>query len=394
MKRTRTIAAAIAFLFVSLAPVVTQAQSVCSQIKQYGDVLTVGQWQQCFTAKQDGLGYTPVNQASGVMTGRLVTAASTANRAGFSIPLGIAPSSPVDGDLWLTSSGIFVQVNGSTVGPLASSASLVMLVGTTSIGSGTDKGLLYNSAGKLGNIGTANNGVAITNGSGVPSIATTLPSSLTIPSATLSGTPLMTGLSSGTCANGLSIDSSNNVIKSTCNGVASSVQVGVTGVGSATGTEYLLSTGTVSGGNGTLANVAQGYGNSISSGALNVGLTAVTNSLASDVVLNNTGQFFTGPTVAQGSTGTWLATGSVTVADVSGIANINCKLWDGVTVIASRRVTTSAGSANDVLALSGYLANPAGNLRISCQDISSTRGRIIYDAGPTKSSTLSAVRIQ
>lgn len=82
------------------------AQSACSQIKQYGDVLTVGQWQQCFTAKQDGLGYTPINQAGGVMTGRLVTAASTASRAGFAISPGTAPTSPGDGDVWVDGTGI------------------------------------------------------------------------------------------------------------------------------------------------------------------------------------------------------------------------------------------------------------------------------------------------
>jgi hypothetical protein len=396
VKRTRcAVAMAAAFLFVAYATVAAHAQSVCSQIKQYGDVLTVGQWQQCFSAKQDGLGYTPVNQANGVMTGRLVTAASTSNRAGFGIPLGIAPSSPVDGDMWLTTSGIFVQVNGSTVGPLASSASLVMLVGTTSIGSGVDKGLLYNSAGKLGNLSTANNGVLVTNGSGVPSISSTLPSSLTIPSATFTGTPLFTGLSGGTCANGLAIDSSNNVVKITCPSVASSVQVGATGVGSATGTDYLLTTGTVSGGNGTLANVAQGYGNSISSGALNVGLTAMNNSLGSDVAMNNTANYFTGPTVAQGTTGTWLAMGSVSVVDTSGSAQIYCKLWDGTNLISSGRTTTPGTTSYSVVALSGFITNPAGNIRISCRDSTSTSGVITFSGSSnSKDATLSAVRIQ
>ena len=35
-------------------------------------------------------------------------------------------------------------------------------VGTTTIGSGTDKGLLYDNAGTLGNLATANSGVLVT----------------------------------------------------------------------------------------------------------------------------------------------------------------------------------------------------------------------------------------
>jgi hypothetical protein len=45
--------------------------------------------------------------------------ASTAGRAPFRIPPGVAPSSPVDGDIWTTSAGLFVRINGSTVGPLS-----------------------------------------------------------------------------------------------------------------------------------------------------------------------------------------------------------------------------------------------------------------------------------
>jgi hypothetical protein len=35
------------------------------------------------------------------------------------IPHGSAPTSPVDGDMWTTTSGLFVRVNGVTVGPLS-----------------------------------------------------------------------------------------------------------------------------------------------------------------------------------------------------------------------------------------------------------------------------------
>ena len=31
---------------------------------------------------------------------------------------GVAPSTPVNGDMWNTTAGLFVRVNGATIGPL------------------------------------------------------------------------------------------------------------------------------------------------------------------------------------------------------------------------------------------------------------------------------------
>jgi hypothetical protein len=91
----------------------------------YGQVLTPGQWASLFTAKNDTLGFTPLNVAGGVMLGRLVTAAPGATTAGLNLSCGTTPASPVNGDQWCTSAGLFVQINGATIGPLggASSAS-------------------------------------------------------------------------------------------------------------------------------------------------------------------------------------------------------------------------------------------------------------------------------
>lgn len=49
---------------------------------------------------------------------RLLTAASTTGRAGVNIPHGSAPSSPVNGDMWTTTAGLYIRINGATVGPL------------------------------------------------------------------------------------------------------------------------------------------------------------------------------------------------------------------------------------------------------------------------------------
>jgi hypothetical protein len=113
------------------------------------------------------------------------------------------------------------------------------------------------------------------------------------------------------------------------------------------------------------------------------------------VALNSTSTYFDGPSVAQGTVGTWLATGSVTLLDTAGLAVINCKLWDGTIVVASAQVEPTAASTAVSLALSGVMANPAANIRISCKDISSTSGAMKFNtSGNSKDSTLTAVRIQ
>lgn len=123
-------------------------------------------------------------------------------------------------------------------------------------------------------------------------------------------------------------------------------------------------------------------------------LSPITNSLSGDVSLNNTSNYFDGPSVAQGSTGTWFVSGAVTVKDTAGGATFVAKLWDGTTVIASATIVSTAANNEVIVALSGYLATPAGNLRISVKDISATTGKIIFsDSANSKDSTITAFRI-
>jgi hypothetical protein len=52
----------------------------------------------------------------------LQTPAAAAGNASLNMPHGSAPTSPSDGDMWTTSAGLFVRINGVTIGPLAASA--------------------------------------------------------------------------------------------------------------------------------------------------------------------------------------------------------------------------------------------------------------------------------
>ncbi len=55
---------------------------------------------------------------SATFAGLVVTPASTTTVAGLRLPHGAAPTSPVNGDMWTTTAGLFVRINGATVGPL------------------------------------------------------------------------------------------------------------------------------------------------------------------------------------------------------------------------------------------------------------------------------------
>lgn len=55
---------------------------------------------------------------------------STAGSASINLPQGVTPTSPANGDLWSTSLGLYVYINGSTVGPLGVSGSGVTAFNT------------------------------------------------------------------------------------------------------------------------------------------------------------------------------------------------------------------------------------------------------------------------
>jgi hypothetical protein len=130
-------------------------------------------------------------------------------------------------------------------------------------------------------------------------------------------------------------------------------------------------------------------------GVISAKSTPVTNSLGADVLMNVSANYFDGPSVAQGTTGTWWASGTVSVLDTAGGALIYCKLWDGTTVIASAAVNTPGASNIEPIALSGFLSSPAANIKISCRDITATTGKIIFNTtGNSKDSTISAHRLQ
>jgi hypothetical protein len=136
---------AIALLLVTAGA--ASAQSNCQYIAT-GAVLTAAQWNLCFAAKQNNLGYTPVNRAGDTMLGKLTTLPTAVTGAGLNLPAGTAPSAPTNGDLWTTTAGLYVRINGSTVGPLVSTATVGLVAGSTPItGTCISGAIVFNFAG-------------------------------------------------------------------------------------------------------------------------------------------------------------------------------------------------------------------------------------------------------
>jgi hypothetical protein len=115
----------------------------------------------------------------------------------------------------------------------------------------------------------------------------------------------------------------------------------------------------------------------------------ITNSLASSVAIGSS--FVDGPTIAQGSVGIWLATGTVTVGGNSA-GNYNAKLYDGTTIIASTSLYIPAAGVFSSMALSGIATSPAGNLRIAV-NTDAVSASMLSSTGNINACTISAVRV-
>ena len=126
-------------------------------------------------------------------------------------------------------------------------------------------------------------------------------------------------------------------------------------------------------------------------------ISRITASLGADVTMPVTGTVYTGPQIAQGTSGTWYVSGTVTIYNPTGGDNLDVLLWDGTTFIDSAATATVSVGAGyrSVIALSGIITNPAGNLRISVRATSRGDNVIAFNrSGYTKDSTISAIRLQ
>jgi len=156
---------AVLCLLLATAPALAQSTPGLT----FGQVPSPAQWNSYFAAKQDFLNFVPLNRAGGTMSGPLVTAASTAGAAGLNVPPGVAPTSPNNGDLWTTSSGVYAQINGSTLGPFsaAGTGTVTSITCSGSLTGGVITGAGTCDLSATPNLGTPSAAV-LTNATGLP----------------------------------------------------------------------------------------------------------------------------------------------------------------------------------------------------------------------------------
>lgn len=251
-------------------------------------------------------------------------------------------------------------IDTGTVAPASAAGNTVVLGTLAAVPtlSNTGQAFLFNTtAGGLIIQGDGStNDISIYNKSG--SLVWNVPTGTTVPQ--------LPGLASGTCASGLAIDSSTNIIKASCPGSASAIQVTGTSVTTASGTNRLLTEGTVTGGTGTLADTPV---TGDSSGNL-----AAVNSIAGSVVATKAQQQTGSSSTNVVTPGQQQSHDSAAKAHalLDGSSAGTCTVREGYNISGCTRATTGSYTVTFSTAFASALGyacvfsatNSAGNIRI------------------------------
>lgn len=132
------------------------------------------------------------------------------------------------------------------------------------------------------------------------------------------------------------------------------------------------------------------------------GLLSFINATTTSSISFSTAAFTDVLSVSQGSSGTWYVSGTITLLTTIQNSSVSVKLWDGTSVInsAATLLGPSAPASSGYtmpISLSGALAAPAGNLKISgLVTVAGGTGGVVGQYGSlatTSINTLTAVRI-
>lgn len=156
----------------------------------------------------------------------------------------------------------------------------------------------------------------------------------------------------------------------------------------------IASAGSVSSIAGNTGAFTLGVGLTNATNDIRISLSTATNSLGSDTAISNS-VYTDGPSMAQGTSGTWLSTSTVTLFDTAGATQFSCKLWDGTTIISSAKVTMYTANLPATVTLSGVISSPAANIRVSVTSnaVGATSTFKFNGSGNSKDCTITGVRI-
>jgi hypothetical protein len=261
--------------------------------------------------------------AGATFTGLVTTVAPTTTTAGLNLPHGTAPTTPVNGDLWTTSSGLFFRINGGTQSACDlgstqtisgnktfSNASLTLGNSTAAATYNLGTGATLTATTKAINIGT--NGVSgsttnITLGSTTGTNAITLNGP-----TTLNGT-ITTASTSITLGNNTAASTVNVGTGATISGSTKSVNIGTAGVaGSTTNVTIGTNSGgtnahtihgpTTINGNITATGTTLDLGNSTAASTISLGAGATATATTKAVNIGTNGASGSTTNIAIGST--------------------------------------------------------------------------------------------
>jgi hypothetical protein len=184
--------------------------------------------------------------------GKVNTIPSVTASAGFNVPHGAAPSAPVDGDIWTQTTGLFYRVNGATVSPATlAGGTFTGLVSTRASAAATGAGFrivpgIAPTTPVSGDIWmtTGANGVLTFRSQGSVQTVATLGYT-----QTFSGTNTFSG-ATGTFGNSTAASTTNVATGATLAATAKTVNIGTNGVSTSTTTVNIGSA--VSGANSTI----------------------------------------------------------------------------------------------------------------------------------------------
>ena len=307
---------------------------------------------------------TPYALLSGAtFTGLVTTPAATTTTAGLNVPHGAAPTTPINGDVWTTTSGLFARINAGTqqFAPLGSNNTFSNASST--YGSSTATGTINVASGATisGSTKTVNIGTG-----GVSGSTTTI----TIGSSnggttTFNGTLNAGGnVSLGTFTGATSVSVANGA---TTTGLTKTVNIGTGGLAGSTSNITIGST------TGTSTTTLQGATNITGNLTTTGTTTEIANSTAAQQINIGSGGTISGATktISIGNSGSSGSTTSVNIANSigapSGAATINIGVTGGPpttttnlggTVNAS---TASVDTNSTVVATTAFVVGQAGS---------------------------------